>query len=553
MANREDVVSSAPRNLALLDGIAEAFIKAVHQMYGHKTLRYQWMRYLSELKTYPWDDFWKRLVDKITTMIEQAEIIEPRRRGAPRRTQDLRRVPAMSNDICGNPLFEDLLGASEIYVSTGYLWTDLLTLEDYGLRVLLQNQFIERAKYDLSLASSRMKDPKTGAIWHTRAANALNLSWKKAWTGEISRTKELRILPLTDGRWVAAYDGPVYLPTLDSGITVPSNIGLQILATSACANSERLELFKNLGACHAAVEDIRTRILKKYACGETMDLEASRANLVFLYQTCTHHPDAFKQYRFVKLYDTGGESYSPLRRDFYFPSDDLFSPWQLSLRNKSKQGYDPLHFFLAYVHSAYLDNAPQASGRLSWREWLEGLGVRRRPGLVEQGGTSLSYLCTYTAENMPESFLGFLKYAWESEKSPVLESKDAVEELKKTHVLCNSEDGDQFRLEETYLPLPSLRERASDLMEGEDFPFLWLGESSLGDEDLGPWGFLKRDLGVGFQDDWKFYTDMLYHIHLQRKVNGNIERHERVIEIYSRIYSRIGESKERALLEKQVR
>lgn len=75
MANREDVVSSAPRNLALLDGIAEAFIKAVHQMYSHQTLRYQWMRYLSETETYPWDDFWKRLVDKITAKIERRRLL----------------------------------------------------------------------------------------------------------------------------------------------------------------------------------------------------------------------------------------------------------------------------------------------------------------------------------------------------------------------------------------------------------------------------------------------------------------------------------------------
>lgn len=553
MANREDVVSSSQRNLALLDGIAEAFIKAVHQMYSHKTLRYQWMRYLSEMKTYPWDDFWKRLVGKITTKIEQAWIIEPRRRGAPRLTKDLRRVPTMSQDIDGDPLFGDLPGASEIYVSTRYLLSDLLKLEEYDLRVLRQQDFIERAKYDISLASSRMKDPNTVATWHTRAANALSLSWEESWPSDIARTKELRMLPLIDGRWVAANDGPVYLPTLDSGITIPNNIGLQMLATSACVNSKRVELFKNLGACHAAMKDVRTRILEKYARGETMNPEASRANLVFLYQTCTHQPDAFKQYSHVKLYDTESNLYSPLRIDFYFPSDDLFSPWQLSLRNESKPDRDPLLEFLSYVNSAYLDNAPETSGSLSWREWLEGLGVRRRPRLVRRGETSLTSLCIYIAEKMPESFLGFLQYAWESEKSSLLESKDAVEKLKQTDVLCNREDGEQHWLEETYLPLPSLRQTASDLMEGEEFPFLWLQESSLGDGDLGPWGFLKQDLGVGFQDDTKFYADMLYHIQVQAKRDENIERHERVIEIYGRIYSRIGESKDRALLEMKVR
>lgn len=363
----------------------------------------------------------------------------------------------------------------------------------------------------------------------------------------------MRILPLTDGRWVSADAGEVYLSTLDSGITIPNNIGLQILAASACANIHRVVLFRNLGVRHADVKNVRLRILRKYARFETMDLEASHANLVFLYQTCTHQPDAFEQYSPVMLHDTKSNPYSPLEMDFYFPSDDPFSPWQLSLQTESEPEGDPLLEFLSYVNSRYFDNAPQDSGRLSWREWLEGLGVRRRPRLVTRDGTSLSDLCIYVANNMPKFFLGFLQYAWESEKSSVLESENTVNELTETFVLCNNEDGGEYFLSETYLPLPRLQETASNLMEGEEFPFLWLGGSSLSEEDLGPWNFLKRDLEVGFQDDAQFYADMLRYIQLPTKHNENIERHERVIEIYGRIYTRIGESANRASLERELR
>src|SRR5690348_7724078 len=98
MANREDVLRPEPRNSTLLDGIAEAFIKAIHEMYCHKTLRYQWMRYLDGMKEYPWDEFWKGLVDKITAKIDEAEILEPRRRGSPRRIRDLCRLAPLLQD-----------------------------------------------------------------------------------------------------------------------------------------------------------------------------------------------------------------------------------------------------------------------------------------------------------------------------------------------------------------------------------------------------------------------------------------------------------------------
>lgn len=170
MANREDVVTSASRNIGLLEGVAEAFIKAIHEMYGHKTLRYQWMRYLAGMKEYPWDDFWRRLVDKITAKMAEAEILEPRRRGSPRCIGDLRRISPMSQDSNSEPLFEDLPGTSEMYISTGYEQTDQVILADYGLHLLYHDEFMARVKYDLSLPNSRMKNPLAAADWHTRAA-----------------------------------------------------------------------------------------------------------------------------------------------------------------------------------------------------------------------------------------------------------------------------------------------------------------------------------------------------------------------------------------------
>lgn len=558
MANREGVVTSSPRNIALLNGIAEAFIKAIYEMYSHKTLRYQWTRYLIGMKQYPWDDFWKRLVDKITAKIDEAEILEPRRRGSPRRIRNLRSIPTILQDSNGEPLFEDLPGASEMYISTGYEEADAVTLKDYGLQKLYLSELLATVRHDLSLPNSRMKDPKTTTDWHTRAAKAINRAWDWSLEDRIAETKAFDLLPLSSGRWVSAHAGVVYLPTLDNGIAVPTNLGLNILATSACINSERLRLFKNLGVGHADVKDIRAKTLQKFSQSQTLVFSQTKSMLEFLYHTCTHQRGTFGQYSAVKLHNSLFELHSPRQVDYLFPTDDAFGPWQLSLRTECGQDgkeLDTILEIVAFIHEDYLKVEPSKSGNLSWREWLEAaIGVRRFPRLVDMNGGSLSTLCKHIAQKIPKSFFGFLQYVWESEKDSVLKNAAVFEELKAIEVTCNTQGEGRYTLGETYLPLYSLQQKASALMEEEDFPFLWLDGKTLSDDNLGTWSFLKRELAVGSQDDAQFYIDILYYVQLAATdMRRNIERPERLVDIYGRIYTRIGESADPASWEKKLR
>jgi hypothetical protein len=528
-------------------------------MYSHKTLRYQWMRYLTAMKEYPWDDFWKRLVDKITAKIDEAEILEPRRRGSPRYIRKIRRIPGLSQDSNGDPLFEDLPGASETYISTGYEQSDQIILADYGLKLLFQDELLARVRHDLSLPNSRMKDPKTTAEWHTRAAKAINRAWDMNWKDRIAETKALGLFPLSSGRWISAdAPGVVYLPTLDSGIAIPTNLGLNILNTLACADSERLKLFHNLGVRHADVKGIRTKILQEFSRNQSLVPSHARSMLEFLYLTCTHQQNTFGQYSVVKLHNSLRDLCSPKQVDFHFPSDDAFSPWQLFLQTESAQDEDdsnPILDLVAFINEDYLKDEPSSSGILSWREWLEAaIGVRRFPRLVNTSGKGLSELCQYVAEEMPEAFLGFLQYTWGSERESVLNSAAVLEELKAVEVACDTEDESRYNLDETYLPIRGLQQNASALMEeGEDFPFLRLGGETLMDDDLGTWSFLKKDLSVGSQDDVQFYIDILYYVQLATGMLKEVERPERIIEIFGRIHNRIGESKDRASWEKKLR
>lgn len=351
---------------------------------------------------------------------------------------------------------------------------------------------------------------------------------------------------------MSANTSDVYLPTLDSGIEVPTNLGLNILAASECNDSERLKLFQYLGARCADVKYVRTKTLQKFGHSHWLYVSDTKPMLEFLYQTCSHQIGTFGQYNVVKIHNSRFERHSPRQVEYLFPSDDASSPWQLSLRSQEELG--PIMRITKFIHEDYLKDELSKSGRLSWREWLEvAIGVRRFPRLVSTNGGSLSELCKHVAEEIPESFLGFLRYAWESEKNSVLEDFAVLEELKSIEVTCNAEGGSTYALGETYLPILGLQQNASSLTEGEDFPFLWLGGETLNDDSLGTWNFLRRDLTVSSQDDARFYIDIVYYTKIAMMSRTHIERPERMIDIYGRIHTRIRESTDRSAWERELR
>lgn len=543
MANREDVVTSSSRNVGLLDGIADALILAVQQMCDHEGLQYQWMRYLANLTEYPWDPFWQKLVDKIKTHLTKVEILRPRRRGPLRRIGDLSRLSLMKSDRNSEPLFADLPGSQERYLSTGYMSKDLDILQKFGLNYMFQNEFLDRVKRDLSVPDSKMKSQQTSEDWHERAAEAIDLSFTRNWTERIADTKALSLLPLCDGRWVSANSGSSFFPTVKNEIFVPGDLGLQLLNPKACSNAKRKKLFINLGVNDLDIKlALRPRILNKYKRGDLINLQASYAHLVFLYLT---HEAGFEDYKNVKLYDHEGYSYLPETGDLYFISDDPQSLWQLSQTGDFV--FEGVHF----VHPQYLENPPKQATQhnITWKDWLHSLGIRRYPRLVHREHSRLSPECVKVAEKHPKRFLSFLRYAWNSEGDSVVKDEDALEELADTEVCCQFRGEEMFPLRDSYLPLPGLKAQCSRLMgDDEFFPFLHTEEPLAVDGDVNKWSFLLEHLEVKSQDGWPFYVQMLSCItdsNTQGNSANQMGRPGRLIEIYGRIHSRCRESADR--------
>lgn len=496
------------------------------------------MRYIDNVSKGEWGPFWQKLIDKIKLRIANIDILRPRRLGPLRRIEDLTRLGNIFLDEVRDPLFADLPNLQEKYLSSNYKHEDLHILEKFGLRWLYFDEFLQTVKHDLSLPSSRMKGRFTVDDWHTRAAKALNFSFAKNWDDQIDETKALSLLPLNDGRWVSSNDGATYFPTVGDGIIIPEDLGLQLLDGKACNDAARTALFSNLEVQNLKQSDARDLIIRRHASRTSFSLQASYNHLVFLY--LTEGQKRVDSYRSLKLCNNHETSLSPKTHDFYFINDDPYSLWQLSRT-------DSLRTDVNFVHPKYLEDAPrQKSQKASWKDWLYELGIRRYPRLISPDGSALSSECALIAKSIPKKFLGFLRYAWNSDGATMIQNKDVLKQMKNTEVLCQWNTEDTISLNCTYLPLPNLKNQCMRFMEGDEFfPFLYLDKSLDKERDVADWKFLSEHLGVGNSDNWLFFVDMLYQIMRNHKLyhtGSEVERPLRIVELYIRIHSQCYDS-----------
>lgn len=230
----------------------------------HPTLRYQWMRYLPELKEDPWDPFWKRLVHGIKHYICRKDILVLRNSPFLVNIHHAKRLLARHVDEDGNPLFDDLPAPFASYISQDYTESDLDTLAEYGLKDLSQAMFIERARADLSKPTSRMKSSETNADWHSRVSRNLSLSFDDDCSPMISEIKSLDLIPLINRQWINSTAGDVIFPETADGIPIPTDLDLQLVSPEAFKLQDRKQLFVHLEAGYASNDYIRSMIIQKY-------------------------------------------------------------------------------------------------------------------------------------------------------------------------------------------------------------------------------------------------------------------------------------------------
>lgn len=486
------------------------FRDAVLQFCQHPTLQFQWMRYLPS-KNVP-GPFWDQLLPKTVALLKEAAILGPYSGGPLKRPHQLKWLSHDSVDQYGNPLFRDL--SEELYLSSSYGWSDRKSLDQLGVRVVSMSEVLARVRADLTSPVSRLKSAATDEDWHKRSAKLLLKPFDNNWPAEASQVRKLGLIPLQDGFWVSGESGAVFNPYNDR-VPVPKDLGLRLVDEKALKVVDRRVLFSKLGVKDCVPKDVVTRILARYnKYPPDVDLQSFVMHLRYLYWKLPKENMSLDARVFIldqvanPIYrEWVGDLSIKIVNDLYFESDDEYGPKQLlsstKIGDKTMAPGFPAHF----INSAYLNavSANVHNNDISWVDWLENVAqVQRIPCLVGKSSPPISDVFLYIIEHRSDKLVGTLKQHWSS-YAILMEDPEIVRALSEAFVPC--EHVDDTPLEETYLPLPILKEICDKFDVGGKLPFLRLPVdlgTALGKE----WDFLDM-FQVGREADLKFYMEIL--------------------------------------------
>ncbi|RSL92134.1 hypothetical protein CDV31_015293 [Fusarium ambrosium] len=329
-ASRQHIVTTARRNVGLRDAISDAFIEAALEFCNHETLQYTWMEFLPD-KNKVYSDFWSVLVTNIETNVRETPLVRPDSGGPLRLIRSLRILRSALADEENNLLLRDF--TLELRISRHYGRSSLAILQNLGLVKFYWNDFIRMVDQDLQSSDSWIKFRVSDGFLQIRIANLLQDYYTNTkWNRTRSMIEKLPIIPLQDGRWLAATGKEkIFFPDT-SGRRVPEGLEFNLVESSAASQSERRKLFETLRVESLSVRSVRERIFKRHKSywenpGKSIQFYAQQ--LKFLYSTHdrkTHHKDDYCK---VVLIDDGCIQTKSTSSDIYLPDDNPLGPQEL--------------------------------------------------------------------------------------------------------------------------------------------------------------------------------------------------------------------------------
>lgn len=505
------------------------------------------MRWLPQANSYPWDDYWGGLLERIRGRIKPIKIFRTWEKEALESLQRLRCLLPTHLDQHGEPLFRD--AKKEYYLSKKYEPADVAQLYQYGLENLDSKQILHLVLLDLRSIGgpSRMRNDATDEDWHSRAAQVL-LAVRAAFpisSKEVLKT--VKLIPLTNGNWVAPGSSHQnFYSTCSGGVAIPDGLGYNLVSEAAANNPDRRKLLNELGCRSISTQEVRSTIVNRcdHMARNHEALSASIGFLRYLYlsESLVGEFERDLPKRFG-LFDQRMQFMSPYYRVIYLPSADKYGPLEL-LKGTSKSGEG---FETAFLHGRYLEAEPQTPEGLdlSWADWLESrMSVRRKLPLTQvdkDGELNISAEFRYIETHRPEKLLGALQQYWPLEEASI--TSEIISLFRDLEVSCkgNNDYGFGECLQATYLPLPELESKHARYAEGDEYMFVDLGEPiTMGYRPK--WAFLVDHLGVGHQDDLEFYITILQDIWGFNTTAADVVRSSRILDLYETIHSRCRES-----------
>ncbi|OAG39035.1 hypothetical protein AYO21_06755 [Fonsecaea monophora] len=364
IANRGDIDSSSQWNTALREAMLAAFLEDIQYFQG-TAFRYTWPRYLPDY-SYRFD-FFRNFRTRLAKELPEKPILESED-GQLRSPNTVRYVPKHFRDGSNIPLI--LIDATKSkYLSHKYSESDSKRLMDIGVTTLSDKEFLD--DLGVFLRDHKALMPES---WHSSIARAL-LPLIPSFELEIS---ELYLIPLTNGRRVAASSGNIFFPRPNPDYFIPPGIEVFELHRDIAKNPDCKRLYKNLGVKQFSNPVVQKLILKKHS-NNLPELNPPPSELLsqarFLFRSGWEKPIDDVQFWVVKTNGALCRSH-----EIYLDTDEQFSASRYLERDTQ---------LFPFLHSCY--DKDVASEELPlWRTWLHTqLGLWKIPRLVKISGNTI--------------------------------------------------------------------------------------------------------------------------------------------------------------------
>ena len=255
-ASREDVLADKPWNDTLRKGVVDTFLLAIDRFKDHPVIRNVWFRYLPESIS---DSFFCYIEHKLLEELSRKQILRAVD-GAYHCASQLFFLPSSFCDESGTPLIpEAYLPRANHYLSPDYDIRpdeqDRQTLRRLGVREMTNHDFL------VGLASMDRAEVfgAQNNAWHDAVATCLMRLPRPAHGTIYPEVLPLRILPLSNGGWVAAALASTL--TFPPGVNIPGDLGLQSIVPGINPFSPRYKLFVRLGVMPPNPVPIARKIL----------------------------------------------------------------------------------------------------------------------------------------------------------------------------------------------------------------------------------------------------------------------------------------------------
>lgn len=424
-------------------------MESVRRFNREGILKYTWPRYTQRLAGMEGTVFHDLLPD-IIKRLEQ-EIVLESQKGVLKSPKSLVYVPLQFTDGASPPLpLLDSQRNLQSFLATQYSKADVSCL---GVRTLTVTSFIDGKLLGLDGLRSYTQDHRThfqnrSNAWHSRVALAI--------TGNASPStlRNINLIPLRGGDWVAAAKHTFYFPELEGGLKIPSGVRMSVVDIVAAQDAHRREMFKWLGAQNLNAASVSLTLLKEHTNhSDTWDKKTVISHAWYLFHAYKTLPKATQdELPLDELRLAVKDSPSLLKgQSLYVDDGGEFSVAKFIPQDSG---------IVRYIDPAYFAGIP-SNLSAEFKAWLKGKpdmrrtpGVQTIPTLRKLYTESLSEEFQFILKNTSSrKFLRLLMVHWGSYEDDS-QRGDIAKTIKSTSVRCTN--GSQNPLEKTFLPLPPL-------------------------------------------------------------------------------------------------